>query len=116
MTKFIISALVLISSQALLNLTGIEGKWTGFVESEIGSFPISVEYNVEGEVLSGIFENANGPSSFEGGHITGNTFEYQCEGEGYTFTHKGTIQGDTIHLTWSSSALGEGKGLLTRQK
>lgn len=114
MTKFLFSAALLLSSHLFLNLNNIEGKWKGFVESEVGEFPISVEYEVDGQVLSGIFDDQGDPSAFEGGHISGNSFEYQCTGQGYTFTHKGVVKGDTIHLVWSSLELGEGKGLLIR--
>lgn len=114
MTKFLISTVLLISSHLFLNLHNIEGKWTGFVESEVGEFPISVEYQVDGQVLSGVFDDLGNPNPFEGGHISGDSFEYQCSGQGYTFTHKGIVKGDTIHLVWSSLELGEGKGVLIR--
>lgn len=114
MTKFLISTALLLSSHLFLNLNQIEGKWQGFVESEIGEFPISVEYQVEGQALSGVFDDFGNLTPFEGGMISGNSFEYKCIGQGYTFTHKGVVKGDTIHLVWSSLELGEGKGMLVR--
>ena len=116
MTKFLISALMLFSTQALFKVAGIEGKWTGFVDTEIGQFPLTVVYTVENDQLSGYFEEQGGKKFFDGGSISGNAFEYTTDGEGYTFTHRGVVKGDTIFLNWSNSALGEGKGMLTRMK
>ncbi|MEM6807388.1 MAG: hypothetical protein AAGD28_18775 [Bacteroidota bacterium] len=114
MTRFLISTVFLVSSHLFLSPSDIEGKWKGFVKSAIGEIPVSVAYQVEGEVLSGVFDDYGELTPFEGGKISGNSFEYQCSGHGYTFTHKGVVQGDTIHLIWSNLELGEGKGMLIR--
>ena len=114
MTKFLISAFMLISTQAILTVAGIEGKWTGFVDTEMGQFPLTVVYTVEDGQLSGYFEEQGGNNAFEDGTISGNTFEYTAEGQGYTITHQGVVRGDTIYLQWSNPSLGEGTGKLTR--
>ncbi|MEM6630167.1 MAG: hypothetical protein AAF694_10870 [Bacteroidota bacterium] len=114
MTKFLISLLLLVGTQASLHVAGIQGKWTGFVDTQIGQFPMTVVYEVNGNQLSGYFEETSGENPFEGGLISGDTFEYSCSGNGYTFTHKGVVTGDTIYLNWSNPSLGEGTGKLAR--
>lgn len=80
----------------------LDGKWKAPTESPNGNVEFTIDYKVEGKKLSGTISSAQGELKFTDGLISGKNFEYTLELNGTKHAHKGTQDGDTVTINYSS--------------
>ena len=100
MKKIIVSVFMLIFCTTMVFASKLDGKWKGTMDTDNGSYDITVIYKVNGEKITGKFISDNGDLEIKNGKVTGDTFEYTYESQDYTISHKGKLVGEEIRITW----------------
>ena len=94
MKKIFVSAFMLLFCTTMLFASKIDGTWAASIDTDNGIFEFTLQYKVDGEKLSGTLSSDMGELDFTDGKVSGDTFEYKFEIEGYSITHKGKVLND----------------------
>jgi hypothetical protein len=87
--SWITALLILSVAFCMAAAVDLSGKWTGTLEMQGGSFPLTYNFKVDGEKLTGTVEGPDGPVDIDSGVIKNNDFKFNV-----------TLQsGDVIHNT-----------------
>ena len=105
---------MLLLCSTLVMASKIDGKWKASIESEYGAMEFTLEYEVDGETLSGTLGSEMGELPISGGKVSGNEFEYKLDVMGTIIEHKGKLVNDNEITITSISAEGESEFTITR--
>ena len=85
---------------AALDLTG---KWTGDLNTPSGSFPLTYNFKVDGEKLTGTVEGPDGTVDIDSGVIKNNDFKFNITiGSGETIHSTGKYLGDSTTVDFEA--------------
>lgn len=114
MKKIFASTFLLLFCASILFASKIDGSWAASVDTDNGTFELTLTYKVDGEKISGTIISDMGELEFEDGKVDGDTFEYKFEINGYSIIHKGKLLNDKeINIT-SSGDYGENEFLIKK--
>ncbi|MDG2167582.1 MAG: hypothetical protein P8L44_06605 [Opitutales bacterium] len=106
MKKYIVTILLILSPLCAI-ASKMDGTWKGKVDSSYGLLDMTAVYQVSGEKVSGTITLSLGgqqmENQFDGGSISGDTFEYTYNLQGNSITHKGKFANDNKMVIDSSS-------------
>ena len=96
----LLSFIVLASAQ----VTNVSGEWELTVQSPRGEMTLATKFTQEGEKLTVTMTGPRGGESSGEGTIQGNTIQWSVtrtgpEGNRFTVTYKGTVEGTTMSGT-----------------
>lgn len=98
MKKRIIPFLAFIFCSTVLFASGIEGKWTTTIETDNGPFTFYADYQVKGEVITGMLYNDMGQVEIYNGKINGDEFEYNIQLDYNELKHVGKLVDDKLEI------------------
>ena len=115
MKKIFVSVfMMLFCSTILFASSKIEGKWAASIDTDNGTFEFTLTYKVDGDKLSGLIASDMGELEFTDGKISGDTFEYKLDIDGYSITHKGEVLNEKEIRISSSGDYGENQFMLKK--
>ncbi|HEY8929482.1 MAG TPA: hypothetical protein VIM55_09845 [Mucilaginibacter sp.] len=80
-------------------LADISGKWSGTITTPDGqAIPVSYNFKVDGDKLSGTADSPQGSVSIDEGKITGDTFAFKVNVSGTDYPHTGKIYADSLAM------------------
>jgi hypothetical protein len=91
-------ALMILFSAALLLAADLNGRWEGTLSTPNGDVSLTFNFKVDGAVLAGSVESAQGNFDISDGKVDGNKFTFTTHAGDSEITHEGTLSGDTIDL------------------
>jgi len=92
---------VLLLSVAICMAAAIDlsGKWTGTLQTSNGDFPLTYNFKVDGEKLTGTVEGPDGAVNIDSGIIKNDDFKFNVTiGSGETIHSTGKYYGDSTVL------------------
>ena len=108
MTKAIIGRLVLavalsVLALAPLHAAGVDGKWTGSIDTPMGAIPIEFNFKADGATLNGSMGGPDGGQiPIKNGKVDGNKISFVEKGSymgmALSFNYTGELVGDEIHF------------------
>jgi hypothetical protein len=113
--KALVSGILFLALMAIAVAADIDGRWEGTFSTPNGDMNLVFNFKADGQNLTGTVESQMGEQPITNGKIDGNEISFDVDAMGNTISHKGTLNGDKIHLTVSSS-FGEWEMDLTRAK
>ena len=82
----------------------LNGKWTGTLSMADGnSFPVSYDFKVDGEKLTGTAQSPQGDAAVEDGKIKGDEFTFNVNVNGLEVPHSGKVYADSIGMNLTVS-------------
>ncbi|HUB53194.1 MAG TPA: hypothetical protein VL986_13650, partial [Terracidiphilus sp.] len=113
MRKFLLAAaLVALGSVAAL-AADFNGKWSGTVEGMRGPQNLVFNFKVDGATVTGTVTTPRGDNDISNGKIDGNNISFDqvvnFNGNSFTISYKGIIDGDSIKFTRSFPAGPDGQ-------
>jgi opacity protein-like surface antigen len=113
MRKFLLAVAFLALGSAAALAADFNGKWSGTVEGMRGPQNISFNFKVDGATLTGTITTPRGEVEISNGKIDGAAISFDqvvnFNGNSFTISYKGTIDGDNIKLTRSFPAGPDGQ-------
>jgi len=80
-------------------LADISGKWSGTITTPDGqAIPVSYNFKVDGDKLTGTAESPQGSVTVDEGKITGDTFSFKVNVSGTDYPHTGKIYADSLAM------------------
>lgn len=98
--KFLITS-VLICCSVLATfaiVSTLDGKWVGKVLLNGSEMPVSFNFKVDGDKLTGTSETSYGVATIDNGKITGNEFSFTTTVSSYEIPHSGKFYPDSVSL------------------
>lgn len=114
MKKIFASAFLLLFCTTILFASKIDGSWAASVDTDNGTFEFTLTYKVDGEKISGTLSSEMGDLDFTDGKVTGDSFEYKFEIEGYSIMHKGKVLNDKEIKINSSGDYGDSEYVIKK--
>ncbi|MBB3968810.1 glycoside hydrolase [Mucilaginibacter phyllosphaerae] len=82
----------------------LNGKWTGnLTMSDGNTFPVTYDFKVDGEKLTGTAQSPQGDVNIEDGKIKGDDFTFNVNVNGLDVPHKGKVYPDSVSMNLSIS-------------
>ncbi|WP_457132701.1 hypothetical protein [Mucilaginibacter sp. UYNi724] len=83
----------------------LNGKWTGnLTMSDGNTFPVTYDFKVAGEKLTGTAQSPQGDVNIEDGKIKGDEFSFSVNVNGMDVPHKGKVYADSVAMNLTISA------------
>jgi len=77
----------------------LNGKWTGNLSMSDGnSFPVTYDFKVDGEKLTGTAQSPQGDVPLENGKIKGDDFTFSVNVNGLEVPHSGKVYADSVGM------------------
>ena len=93
------AALVAFALFVMAVAADLTGKWKGVIRTPDGQeLPVTYNFKVDGDKLSGTAESPAGAVSIDNGKITGDTFSFKVTVDGNDYPHKGKMYTDSAVL------------------
>ena len=77
---------------------GIDGKWTGKMQSPNGDMELVFNFKVNADTLTGTVESPMGNIPFSNSKMTGKEFSFDVSFNGMTISHQCVSMGDSIAM------------------
>jgi len=113
--KVLIGGILFAALMVIGLAAGIDGRWEGTFSSPNGDMDLVFNFKTDGQNLTGTVDSQMGEMPISNGKIDGDEFSFDVDAMGEAITHKGTVNGDSIHMKVSSS-FGEWELDLNRAK
>jgi hypothetical protein len=82
----------------------LNGKWTGNLSMSDGnSFPVTYDFKVDGEKLTGTAQSPQGDVPLENGKIKGDDFTFSVNVNGMDVPHSGKVYADSVAMNLTVS-------------
>jgi len=97
----------------------VTGTWESLVESPQGNLASTANYKQEGETLTGTHVGQMGEVPLKGtvkGNVIAYTITVDAQGQQFTITYSGKIEGDTITGTADFGGMGTATWTVKRKK
>lgn len=83
----------------------LNGKWTGnLTMSDGNTFPVTYQFKVDGEKLTGTAQSPQGDVPLEDGKIKGDDFSFNVNVNGMEIPHKGKVYADSVGMNLTINA------------
>ncbi|WP_454801514.1 hypothetical protein [Mucilaginibacter phyllosphaerae] len=103
-TTAMLSCCVMICLAATV-FADLNGKWTGnLTMSDGNTFPVSYEFKVDGDKLTGTAQSPQGDANVEDGKIKGDEFSFSVNVSGLDVPHKGKVYADSVAMDLTVNA------------
>ncbi|ASU32888.1 glycoside hydrolase [Mucilaginibacter xinganensis] len=80
-------------------MADIAGKWSGTIVTPDGQdIPVSYNFKVDGEKLTGTADSPQGSVSIDDGKITGDQFSFKVSVSGNDYPHTGKVYADSLAM------------------
>jgi len=80
-------------------IADLNGKWKGVIKTPDGQeLPVTYNFKVNGDVLTGTAESPAGSITIDNGKITGDTFTFKVTVDGNDYPHKGKMYTDSCGM------------------
>ncbi|TSD63454.1 glycoside hydrolase [Inquilinus sp. KBS0705] len=80
----------------------LNGKWTGNLTMADGnSIPVTYDFKVDGEKLTGTAQSPEGDVALENGKIKGDDFSFSVNVNGMDIPHSGKVYADSVGMDLS---------------
>jgi opacity protein-like surface antigen len=113
MRKFLLAVAFLALGSAAALAADFNGKWSATVDGMRGPQNISFNFKVDGATLTGTVTTPRGDTDISNGKVDGNNISFDTvlnfNGNSFTISYKGTIDGDTIKFSRSFPAGPDGQ-------
>ena len=113
MRNFLLAVAFLALGSVAALAADFNGKWSGTVQGMRGPQNLTFNFKVDGATVTGTITTPRGDIDVSNGKIDGNTISFDqvmnFNGNSFTISYKGTIDGDTIKFTRSFSAGPDGQ-------
>ncbi len=77
----------------------LNGKWSGIIKTPDGNeLPVTYNFKVNGDVLTGTAESPAGEVTVDDGKITGDTFSFKVTVNGSDYPHTGKVYADSCGM------------------
>lgn len=94
-TSLIVCAVALATFAAIADLNG---KWVGQVSMQGNDIPLTYNFKVDGDKLTGVAESSYGPSTIENGKVKGDSIFFTTNVSGYEIPQRGKFYQDSVSL------------------
>lgn len=101
MNKKFFTTLVLLCAMVLsawAYFASLDGKWTGNLNFNNENVPLTYNFKVDGDKLTGTFETSHGNGSIENGKVNGDSFTFSTNIQGLDIPHTGKAFTDSVSL------------------
>ena len=95
MSRLFSLCLVFFLVMSVAHAQGIDGKWNGEMEGPNGSFPLTFNFHVVADSLTGAVESQMGDIPISNGEIDGKKFSFDVSFNQMTITHQCTVTSDS---------------------
>jgi hypothetical protein len=94
----------------------VAGRWTGVIDTDIGSMPVSLQIAVENDMASGTITTPHGELVISKGAWVKDRWRLPFSGDGMKGEIVGTVTGDGFEGVWDNSPTATGSITLRRVK
>lgn len=111
MRKFLLAVTFLALGSVAALAADFNGKWSGTVQGMRGPQNLTFNFKVDGATVTGAVTTPRGDVDISNGKIDGDTITFDTvmnfNGNSFTISYKGTINGDTIKFTRTFGGSGD---------
>ena len=105
-TGIITAALLFLTAACFAIAADLTGKWTGNINIPNGpSVPLSYNFKVDGEKLTGSMEGPDGTVDIEDGKIKGQDFSFKIVGKSGDLLQTGKYFGDSTTIDFTARSM-----------
>ncbi len=95
MKYFFYLCLVIFFTMNIAHAQGIDGKWTGEMQSPNGPMDLTFNFHVTGDSLTGGVESQMGEIPISNGKVNDSTFSFDVSFNGMTIQHQCVVKSDS---------------------
>ena len=102
--RFVLAVALGALALAPLHAAGVDGKWTGSIDTPMGAIPIEFNFKADGATLNGSMGGPDGGQiPIKNGKVDGNKISFNVSidfgGMSLDFAYTGTLSGETLQMS-----------------
>jgi hypothetical protein len=102
--RLVLAAVLCVVTLAPLHAAGVDGKWTGSIDTPMGAIPIEFNFKADGATLNGSMGGPDGGQiPIKNGKVDGNKISFNVSidfgGMSLDFAYTGTLSGEMLQMS-----------------